>query len=155
VAVVVAVQEQVDCVVTVIDPDVPVGGAVIPEGESAKVQDGLPASVTVNDFPAIVRVAALDRALVLGATLKVTVPDPVPAAPPEIVTHVAPLDAVQLQFEDVVTVTVPVPPPVGKDWLVGEIAKEHDVAGWVTVNVLSPIVSVPVRDAVPVFAATV
>jgi hypothetical protein len=42
------------------------------------------------------------------------VPDPVPVAPPEIVTHVAALDDVQVQFADVVTVTVPVPPPVGK-----------------------------------------
>jgi hypothetical protein len=154
-AVVVAVQAQPACVVTVIEPDVPVGGAVIPEGESANVQDGLPASVTVNDFPAMVRVAALDRALVLGATLNVTVPDPVPLAPPEIVTHVAPLDAVQVQFADVVTVTVPGPPPVGKVWLVGEIVNEHDVAGWVTENVLPAIVIVPVRDVEPVFGATV
>jgi len=32
-----------------------------------------------------------------------------------IVTHVAPLDAVQVQPLDVVTVTVPVPPLAGRD----------------------------------------
>ncbi len=110
--VVVAVHAQVGCVVMVIEPDVPVGGAVIREGVSANVHDG-PDSVTVNDFPAIVSVAARDRALVLATTLKPTVPDPVPLAPPEIVTHAALLDAVQLQPADVVTVTVPFPPPAG------------------------------------------
>jgi hypothetical protein len=35
------------------------------------------------------------------------------------------------------------------------IVKAHDVAGCVTVNVLSAMVIVPVRDVVPVFAATV
>ena len=107
--VVVAVQVQVDCVVTAIEPDVPVGGAVISEGASAKVHDG-PACVTVNDFPAMVRVAALESVPGLATTLKATVPDPVPVAPPEIVTQAAPLDAVQLQPEEVVTATVPVPP---------------------------------------------
>ena len=50
-----------------------------------------------------------------------------------IVTQVDPLDAVQLQLPDVVTVTEPVPPPAGSDWLVGEIENEHDAAACVTV----------------------
>jgi hypothetical protein len=141
-------------VVTAIEPDVPAGGAVIRDGASAKVHDG-PASVTVNDFPAIVSVAARDRALVLAVTLKASVPDPVPGAPPEIVTHAALLDAVQLQPADVVTVTVPLPPAAANAWLVGEIVNTHDVEGWVTVNVFPAIVIVPVRDVVPVFGATV
>jgi hypothetical protein len=66
--VVVAVQEQPGCVVTVIEPDVPVGGAVISEGVSEKMQD-VPASVTVNDFPAIVRVADLVSEPGLAITL--------------------------------------------------------------------------------------
>jgi hypothetical protein len=82
------------------------------------------------------------------------VPDPVPVAPLEIVTQAAPLDAVQLQFEAVVTLTVPAPPPTGNPWLVDEIVKEHDVDACVTVNVLPAMVSVPVRDVAPVFAST-
>jgi hypothetical protein len=153
--VVVAVQAQVGCVVTVIEPDVPVAGAVTPEGESAKVHVG-PDSVTVKGFPAIIRVAALDRVPGFAITLNVTVPDPVPVVLLEIVTQAALLDAVQLQVDDVaVTVTVPVPPLDGNVWLVGEIVKTHDVAGWVTVNVLPAMVIVPVRDVLPVFAATV
>jgi hypothetical protein len=85
----------------------------------------------------------------------VTVPDPVPVVLLEIVTQAALLDAVQLQVEDVVTVTVPVPPLDGNVWLVGEIVKTHGVEGWVTENVLSAMVIVPVRDVDPVFAATV
>jgi hypothetical protein len=152
--VVVAVQAQVGCVVTVIEPDVPVAGAVTPEGESAKVQLG-PDSVTVNDFPAIVSVAVLDRLPGFAITLKVTVPDPVPVVLLEIVTQAALLDAAQLQVDDVVIVTVPVPPLDGNVWLVGEIVKTHGVEGWVTENVLSAMVIVPVRDVDPVFAATV
>jgi len=37
---------------------------------------------------------------------------------------------------------------------VGESVNEHDVPACVTVKVLAPIVTVPVREAVPVFAAT-
>jgi hypothetical protein len=111
VLVVVAVQVHVDCVVTVIEPDVPVAGALISEGVSVKVHDG-PDCVTVNDLPAIVSVADRGSALVLAATLKVTVPDPVPVVP-ETLTHAAPLDAVQLHVDDAVTVTVPLPPLAG------------------------------------------
>jgi hypothetical protein len=70
------------------------------------------------------------------------------------VTQVDPLEAVQLQFDDVVTVTVPVPPLAGRVWLVGEIVNVHGAAGCVTVNVCPAIVIVPVRDDVVVFAAT-
>lgn len=110
--VVVAVHVQVDCVVTVMVPDAPVAGALIPDGENENVQEG-PDCVTLNDFPPTVTVADLGRLLVFAATLKVTVPDPVPLVPAEIVTHDALLDAVQLQVEDVVRVIVPVPPVVG------------------------------------------
>jgi len=60
------------------------------------------------------------------------VPFPVPLAPLVIVTHVAPLDDVQLQLLAVVTVTVPGPPLAGRVWLVGEIVNEQAAAAWVT-----------------------
>jgi hypothetical protein len=152
--VVVAVHAQVGCVVTAIDPLEPVGGDVISDGETAKVQVAV-ACVTVNDFPAIVSVADRDRLPVLGATAKVTVLDPVPVAPPEIVTHGMRLEAVQLQPDVVVTVTVPLPPPGSNAWLVGEIVKAHAVvAGWITANDLPAMVIDPTRDVVPVFCAT-
>ena len=63
---VVAVQAQVAWVATVIEPDVPVGGALISEGVSVKVHDGYDC-VTVNDFPAIVSIADRgDLAVVLA-----------------------------------------------------------------------------------------
>ena len=76
------------------------------------MHDG-PDCVTENDFPAIVSVAALDRVPGFAMTLNVTVPDPVPVVLLVIVTQAALLEAVQLQPEDVVMVTEPVPPPVG------------------------------------------
>ena len=81
-------------------------------------------------------------------------PDPVPLAPLEMLTHVEPLDAVQLQFDVVVTATVPLPPVAGSAWLVGEIVNVQGAAGWVTVNVFPAMVIVPVRDDVVGFAAT-
>lgn len=110
---VVAVQAQVAWVATVIEPDVPVDGALISEGVSVKVHDGYDC-VTVNDFPAIVSIADRGSVLVLAATLNVTVPDPVPVVP-DTVTHAAALDAVQLHVDDVVTATLPLPPLPGND----------------------------------------
>jgi hypothetical protein len=67
----------------------------------------------VNACPAIVNVA--DRApATLTATLKVTIPLPVPLAPDVTVTHGALLLAVHAQVAPVVTVTVPEPPSAGK-----------------------------------------
>src|SRR5262245_17866696 len=71
------------------------------------------------------------------------------------VIQVALLNAVQLQFEDVVTVTVPVvAADVARFVEVGAMVNVHGAAGCVTVNVCPAIVSVPVRDVVVVFAAT-
>jgi hypothetical protein len=97
-----------------------------------------------------------DRAIavVLTAAVNLTLPEPVPLAPVRIVTHDALLVAVQLQPAPAVTITVPLPPEAERDWPVGEIVNEHPGAAWVTVNVLPPIVSVPVRGVVPRFAAT-
>jgi len=98
----------------VIVPDAPVGAAVMTVGDNVNVQ-ALPGSLMVNVRPAIV--SATDRAIVpvFDAAAYPTVPEPVPLAPLVIVTHVPPPDAVQLQFDDVVTDTVPVPPDAGID----------------------------------------
>lgn len=93
-------------------PDPPDGAAVISVGVTANVHDPL-GSVIVNDRPAIVSVVLLESVPVFEPALYPTVPDPVPLAPLVMVTHVAPPDAVQLQLEDVVTATVPVPPEAG------------------------------------------
>jgi hypothetical protein len=84
-----------------------------------------------------------------------TVPLPLPFAPELIVIHASLLTAVQLHPVPAVTVTEPVAAAddVRLD-AVGEIVKVHDAPAWATVNVCPPIVIVPVRDVVPVFAAT-
>ena len=78
-----------------------------------------------------------------------------PFATPVRVTHVNPLEAVQLQLDGVVTLTVPV---VAADVVrvtdVGAIVKVHGAPGCVMVNVRPAIVIVPVRDVSVVFAST-
>ena len=81
---------------------------------------------------------------------------PLPDAPAVTVNQlVALLTAVQLQPVPAVTVTVPV---AAADVVrlddVGEMVNVHGAPAWVTVKVCPPIVIVPVRDAVVVFAAT-
>jgi hypothetical protein len=53
----------------------------------------------------------------------------------------------------VVTTVDPVPPFAGVVRLVGAIENEQLAAAWFTVNVWPPIVSVPLRGCVSVFAA--
>lgn len=66
------------------------------------------------------------------------------------------LVAVQEQPLAVATATVPWAPPAGTDTLAGAI--EYEQAGappaWVRVNVWPAMVSVPVREEVPVLVAT-
>jgi hypothetical protein len=80
---------------------------------------------------------------------------PLPFAPALIVIQASLLTAVQLHPVPAVTVTVPV---VAVDDVrfdeVGAIANVQGAPAWVTVKVWAPIVIVPVRDVVPVFAAT-
>ena len=80
---------------------------------------------------------------------------PLPVAPAVMVIHVALLVAVQLHPVDAKTVIVPAVPAAPALTNVGETVDTHDPPACVTVTVLPPIVSVPVRDVVPVFAATV
>ena len=80
---------------------------------------------------------------------------PLPLAPALMVIHVALLAAVQLQPAAAVTVTVPV---VATDDVrfddVGAMVNEQGAPACVTVKVCPPMVIVPVREAVPVLAAT-
>ena len=68
-------------------------------------------------------------------------------------SHVAELVAVHEQAPAAVTVTDPVEASEAEETELGEIEMSH-VPAWLTVTVLPAIVSVPVRGAVAVFAAT-
>jgi hypothetical protein len=83
----------------------------------------------------------------------VTVPLPVPLAPAVTVIQLALLVAVHAQPAVVVTVTVAVPPLAAGVAEVGDTVKLHGAAS-VTVIVRPATVNVPVREVVPVFAAT-
>jgi len=80
---------------------------------------------------------------------------PVPLAPPPIVSQASLLVAVQLQPAPAVTVIEPL---IAIDDVrfddVGEIVNVHGAPACVTVKLCPPIVIVPVREVVPVFAAT-
>jgi hypothetical protein len=139
-----------DCVATEIEPLPLVAAWLMVRGVTVNVQAA--ASVTVNVLPAIVSVADLDDVVVLAAAVYATLPLPLPLAPLVIVTHEAPV-AVHGHPLAAVTATVPLPPAAVSDWLAGEMVYEHAPA-CVTVKVLPATVSVPVRDVVAVFAAT-
>ena len=80
---------------------------------------------------------------------------PLPDAPAVTVSQlVALLTAVQLQPVPAVTVTVPVVAAEVGFNDVGEIVNVQGTPACVTVKVCPPIVIVPVRDVVLVFAAT-
>ena len=81
-------------------------------------------------------------------------PLPLPVAPALMVIHEEPLVAVQAQPEGDVTLTLPVPPDEVYEALAGAIAYVHVIPAWVTEKVWPATVSVPVREVVPVFAAT-
>jgi hypothetical protein len=75
--------------------------------------------------PATVMLPDRDEVEVFAATLKLTVPLPVPLLPAVMDTQLRPSVAVQLQFvpEFTVTVTVPVAPPAAKLGAVGLTVK--------------------------------
>ena len=74
------------------------------------VKVGAPDWVIVKVFPAIVRVAGRVAVVVFAATVKLTVPSPVPDLPDVIVVQLGEADALQLQALSVVTEEVPLPP---------------------------------------------
>jgi hypothetical protein len=155
VAVLVAVHVQVDAAaVTPTDPVVaPAPGAAL-AGDSVNVQ-ATPACVTVNVWPAIVSVPVRGVALVFAATEYVTAPFPAPVLPPVIVSHDALLEALHAHVPpDAVTLTLALDAPEAGDTLVGDSVNVHATPACVTVKVCPAIVSVPVRDDVPAFAAT-
>jgi hypothetical protein len=78
---------------------------------------------------------------------------PLPVAPELTLIQLALVVEVQLQPLVAVTVMVPVPPAAAILAVVGEIDGAHGAPAWVTLNVSSPMVSEPVRDALDVFAA--
>jgi hypothetical protein len=85
----------------------------------------------------------------------VTVPFPLPDPPPVTVIHdVALLAAVHAQPVCVVTAIDPVDALEPTDVPVGEIVKLHGTPDWVIVKVWPATVTVPEREAVLVFAAT-
>ena len=78
-----------------------------------------------------------------------------PDAPAVIVIQASLLTAVQLHPVPAVTVMVPLAAAdVVRFDEVGEIVNVQGAPAWVTVKVCPPIVIVPVRDVVPVLAAT-
>ena len=78
------------------------------------------ACVTVNVVPAIVSVPVRPVVTVFGATLKPTLPLPLPVAPLVTVIQLALLAADQAQPDPAETVLDPVPPLAVNDPLVGE-----------------------------------
>ena len=142
-----------DCVVTVIVPVVPPPGTVTRDGLTENVQDEL-GSVTTNVCPAIVSVADRAVVVVFAAAVKLTVPEPVRPVPFEMVTHAAPLVAVQLHPTPAVTLTLLLPPLALIARPAGEIIKVQGGAACVIVKEPVPIDIVPVRASVPVFAVT-
>lgn len=77
---------------------------------------------TVKVRPAMVSVPDREGPVV-DATVKLTVPSPLPLAPAVTVIHDALLFAVQVQPPPEVTLVDPFPPPAGTDWLSGDTVK--------------------------------
>ena len=124
--------------------------------EAGEIVDthGMASCVTVNVLPPIVSVPVRGVVAVLAATLYVIDPLPLPVAPAVTVIQASLLVAVHAQPPAAATVTVPVPAAEVGLAVAGEIVGVQGAPAWVIVKVLPPIVSVAVREAVLVFAAT-
>ena len=122
-----------------------------------KLYDGVtPLCVTVSVKPPIVNVPVRLFALVFAATVYVTVPLPVIAAPAVIVNHAALDVAVQAKsvaFE-VTVIDLPTAPLTGAAYETGARVTLPVTPLCVTVKVCPPIVSVPVRPLMLGLAAT-
>jgi hypothetical protein len=114
-----AVQPHHDPVVTATVALPPAAGNEMLDGDSATAQAAA-GSAIVSGCPAMVAVE-LRAPPALAAALNVTVPLPVPDAPPVTVTHESGSVAVHEHQLSVVTVIVAVPPLAVKDWLAGEM----------------------------------
>jgi len=111
--------------------------------------------VTVKVLPATVRVPERELPVVLALPEYATDPLLVPLAPAVIEIQDALLTAVHAQPLPAVTATAPVNAADDTFADAGEMPGAHELAAWVTVNVVPAIVSVPVRDVDPVLAAPV
>jgi hypothetical protein len=127
----VAVQAQPVTVVTLIEPDPPLAGALCEVGLMVNAQPLACGAVKV--CPATVIVPVRD-ALWLAATVNCTVPLPLPLAPAVMVIQASLLTAVQTQPAPAVTLTELDPPLAVKVWLVGLMVNEQPLA-CVTVKV--------------------
>ncbi len=159
----VAVQAQVGPAVTAMVVPVPAAGptdwlvgAIETEHTGGAV---VPAWCTVKVWPAIVSAPVRGVVTVLAATLKVTVPAPLPLGPDETTIHTSLVCAVHAQPAAAVTVIgAPVPPAAANDCSDGEMVYSHEP--WPcepdcrTVACWPPTPMVALRS-VPVFAATV
>ena len=97
-------------------------------------------------FPPMVAVPVRLVPAVLAATLRPTVPLPVPEAPEVTAIHDALLVAVRAQPLVPLTDTDTGPPAAPTLWLDGDSENApHAAADWVTVKVFPPMVAVPVR----------
>jgi hypothetical protein len=112
------------------------------------------ACATVKVCPAIVAVPVRVVVAGLAATVRATVPLPVPLAPLATVIHDAPLEAVHPQPLPAVTETLADPPAAAGLVEPGVIAYEQARPDCETVKVSPATVNVPVRAAVDVLAAT-
>ena len=111
--------------------------------------------VTVNVWPATVRVPVRGVPFGLTDTEKFTVPFPVPLPGVTPAIHGALLVAVHAQpGVAVTTMGVPAPPAALMVWDAWSSEYEHAAAAWVTVNVCPAIVRVPVRGVPVGLAAT-
>ncbi len=98
--------------------NVPVALSLLNEafaGEMSIVQDACPSSLTVTDWPAIVRVPVRSVVALFGVRLTLTAPSPAPFAP--LVMLIQPLsdEAVHVHWAVAVTVTDPAPPAAVND----------------------------------------
>jgi hypothetical protein len=136
-----AVQAHPAGIVTANEPLLPSATALSETGAIVAVQL-TPACVTVKVWPAIVIVPVRDVVAVVAATLNVTVPAPLPLAPPVMVIHAALLTAVHAHPIVAVTAALPVPPADVGDIVSGETVGVAQVG--VNENVFdSPLHAVP------------
>ena len=148
-----AVQLQPPAAVTAIVSVIPPATTLTVVGAIEELH-GTPACVTVKVLPPIVSVPLREVVEALAATVYETEPFPLPLALALIVIQASLLVALHPQPVPAVTVTVPDAPAATALVDAGEIVGSQGAPAWVTVKVLPPMVSVPVRGVVVGFAVT-
>ena len=138
---------------TVIVPVPAVDGRLAEDGETVGEQVA-PNCFTLKVFPPTDTVPVRNVVAVFAATVYENVPFPVPVLPAVTAIHASSLIAVHPHPAAALTVTTLEAPEAAAVVDVGESADTHETPAWLMVKVCPPIVSVPVRDAVRVFAAT-